>query len=43
MKLKKRGVESIFFIAMDGVSGLEGGAKSIFKDVIVQRCIVHII
>ena len=26
---------------MDGVSGLEEGAKSIFKDVIVQRCIVH--
>ncbi len=42
-EIKKRGVESIFFIAMDGVSGLEGGAKSIFKDVIVQRCIVHLI
>lgn len=28
---------------MDGVSGLEEGAKSIFKNVIVQRCIVHLI
>ena len=28
---------------MDGVSGLEEGAKEIFKGVIVQRCIVHLI
>lgn len=28
---------------MDGVSGLEEGAKSIFKDVVVQRCIVHLV
>ena len=28
---------------MDGVSGLEEGARSIFKDVTVQRCIVHLI
>ena len=28
---------------MDGVSGLEEGAKSIFKDVVVQRCVVHLI
>ncbi|MFR6000702.1 transposase [Ruminococcus sp.] len=28
---------------MDGVSGLEDGAKAIFKDVVVQRCIVHLI
>ena len=26
-----------------GVSGLEEGAKSIFKDVVIQRCIVHLI
>ena len=31
------------FICMDGVSGLEDGAKAIFKDVVVQRCIVHLI
>ncbi len=42
-EIKARGVEDILFISMDGVSGLEEGAKAIFKDVVVQRCIVHLI
>ncbi len=42
-EIKARGVEDIFFISMDGVSGLEEGARSIFPNVIVQRCIVHLI
>lgn len=42
-ELKSRGVDDVLFISMDGVSGLEDGAKAIFKDVIVQRCIVHLI
>ena len=42
-EIKGRGVEDIFFISMDGVSGLEEGAKVIFKDVVVQRCMVHLI
>ena len=42
-EIKLRGVEDVLFICMDGVSGLEEGAKSIFKDVVVQRCIVHLI
>ena len=42
-EIKKRGVEDVFFISMDGVSGLEEGAKAIFPKVIVQRCIVHLI
>lgn len=42
-EIKGRGVEDIFFISMDGVSGLEDGAKEIFKGVVVQRCIVHLI
>jgi transposase-like protein len=42
-EIKARGVEDIFFISMDGVSGLEAGARSIFPNVIVQRCIVHLI
>ena len=42
-EIKSRGVEDILFISMDGVSGLEEGARSIFKDVVVQRCIVHLI
>lgn len=41
--LKARGVEDIFFLCMDGVSGLEQGAKSIFPNVVVQRCIVHLL
>ena len=28
---------------MDGVSGLEAGAKVIFPNVVVQRCIAHLI
>lgn len=42
-EIKARGVEDVFFISMDGVSGLEEGAKAIFPEVIVQRCIVHLI
>ena len=42
-EIKSRGVEDIFFISMDGVSGLEQGAKEIFNGVVVQRCIVHLI
>lgn len=42
-EIKARGLEDILFISMDGVSGLEEGAKSIFQDVVVQRCIVHLI
>ena len=42
-EIRARGVEDILFISMDGVSGLEEGARSIFKDVVVQRCIVHLI
>src|SRR5574344_830546 len=42
-EIKNRGVEDILFISMDGVSGLEEGAKSIFKNTVVQRCMVHMI
>lgn len=42
-EIKARGVEDILFISMDGVSGLEEGVRSIFKDTVVQRCIVHLI
>ncbi len=42
-ELKKRGVEDVVFLSMDGVSGLEEGAKAIFPQVTVQRCIVHLI
>jgi putative transposase len=42
-EIRARGVEDVLFISMDGVSGLEEGARSIFKDVAVQRCIAHLI
>lgn len=42
-EIKARGVQDIGFISMDGVSGLEDGAKAIFKNAVVQRCIVHLI
>ena len=42
-EIKARGVEDVLFISMDGVSGLEEGAKSIFRNVVIQRCIVHLI
>ena len=42
-ELKSRGVEDVLFLCMDGVSGLEEGARAIFPGVIVQRCIVHLI
>ncbi|MBC2067670.1 IS256 family transposase [Listeria booriae] len=42
-ELKARGVEDVFFLSMDGVSGLEEGAKAIFPTVVVQRCIVHLV
>lgn len=42
-KIKARGVKAVLFISIDGVSGLEEGAKAIFPDVTVQRCIVHMI
>ena len=42
-EIKARGVEDVLFISMDGVSGLEEGARAIFPKVVVQRCIVHMI
>ena len=42
-EIKSRGVEDVLFLSMDGVSGLEEGAKAIFPNVTVQRCIVHLI
>lgn len=42
-ELKARGIEEIGFLSMDGVSGLEDGARAIFPQVVVQRCIVHMI
>ena len=42
-ELKRRGVEDVGFISMDGLPGLEDAAKSIFPNAVVQRCIVHLV
>ena len=42
-ELKRRGVEDVAFISMDGLPGLEEGAKNIFPKAVVQRCIVHLV
>jgi len=42
-EIKARGVEDVLFISMDGVSGLEEGARAIFPEVTVQRYIVHLV
>lgn len=42
-ELKKRGVEDVAFISMDGLPGLEDATKTIFPKAVVQRCIVHLI
>ncbi len=39
-EIKSCGVVDIFFILMDGGSGLETGAKAIFPKAVVERCIV---
>ena len=42
-ELKTRGLEDVIFLSIDGVSGLEAGAKAIFPGLTVQRCIVHLV
>lgn len=42
-ELKSRGIEDLGILSIDGVSGLEEGAKAIFSNITVQRCIVHLI
>ena len=36
-------VEDVAFISMDGLPGLEEGAKAIFPKAVIQRCIVHLV
>lgn len=42
-ELKERGVEDIFFVSMDGLTGLPAAIETIFPQTITQRCIVHIV
>lgn len=41
-ELKLRGVEDIFFVSMDGLTGLPEAVERIYPQAILQRCIVHI-
>ena len=40
-ELKSRGVEDIFFVSMDGLTGLSEAIESVYPQAITQRCIVH--
>jgi putative transposase len=39
--LKKRGVEDVLFICIDGLKGLSDSIAEEFPNAIIQRCIVH--
>ena len=42
-ELRSRGVSKLRFVSIDGLTGLEEGLRSIFPDIIVQRCMVHLV
>lgn len=41
-ELKTRGVKDIFFVSMDGLSGLPEAVEKVYPQTIMQRCLVHI-
>ena len=41
-ELKDRGIEEIFFVSMDGLTGLPEAVERTYPESIMQRCIVHI-
>lgn len=42
-ELKNRGVEDIFFVCCDGLTGLPSAVEAAFPRAVVQTCIVHMI
>ena len=42
-ELKERGLEDVFFVSMDGLTGLPTAIETVFPQAITQRCIVHIV
>lgn len=42
-ELKNRGVEDIFFICADGLTGLDKAVEASFPRAVLQTCIVHLI
>ena len=41
--LKDRGVERVFYIISDGLSGIENAIKEEFSETRYQRCVVHLV
>lgn len=41
-EIKRRGVEDILFISLDGLTGLEDAIKTVYPQTTTQRCIVHL-
>jgi len=41
-EIKRRGVEDILFISLDGLSGLEDAVRAVYPQTTTQRCIVHL-
>ena len=41
-EIKRRGVEDILFISLDGLPGLEDAIKTVYPQTATQRCIVHL-
>lgn len=41
-ELKARGVKDIFFVSLDGLTGLADKIEDTFPNTVTQRCIVHI-
>ncbi len=42
-ELKNRGVEDIFFVCCDGLTGLPNAVEAAFPKAVVQTCVVHMI
>jgi len=42
-ELKSRGVEDIFFVCADGLTGLDKAVEAAFPRAVLQTCIVHLI
>jgi len=40
-ELKNRGVVDIFYLVCDGLKGLPESVNAVFKETIIQTCVVH--
>lgn len=40
-ELKERGVNDIFIVCVDGLSGFNDAIKTVYPDAYVQRCVIH--